>query len=119
VAIYRGADTKNAIEGCWRSKIKGLSKDDIHRLTCSLGNFILVPKNKVLKDDVCFAEKKILLKNVASNIDRVINSSSWEIEQIKQRGMELLTFMEERWNIKIGSDEFRRKILFLDQVPPF
>jgi hypothetical protein len=110
---------KNAIEGCWRSKIKGLSKDDIHRLTCSLGNFILVPKNKVLKDDVCFAEKKILLKNVASNIDRVINSSSWEIEQIKQRGMELLTFMEERWNIKIGSDEFRRKILFLDQVPPF
>jgi len=110
---------RNAIQSCWKSMMTGYTRDTIHKLTCSLGNFILVPKSKLFKGEVCFDEKKMMLKNVAANVDEVINLDFWNNQQIEERGKELLAFMEQRWNIKIGSDEYQRKLLFLDQIPPF
>jgi len=109
---------KNAIESCWRlNNNSWLNKDGLHKVTCSLGNFILVPKNKVLKEEVCFHDKRFLLKNVAANVDQVIENLTWDWDQIELRGKKLLRFMEERWNVKVGSDDFQRKLLFLDQIP--
>ena len=38
----------------------------------------------------------------------------WTPETILERGMKILEFMEQRWNIKIGSPDNKRKLLFLD-----
>jgi len=38
----------------------------------------------------------------------------WGPEQIKDRGIKLLSFMEKRWNFKFKDDEQKRSILFLN-----
>ena len=36
----------------------------------------------------------------------------WTPAQIEKRGLRLLDFMEERWNIKFESDEAKKSLLF-------
>ena len=36
----------------------------------------------------------------------------WTPTQIEKRGLRLLDFMEERWNIKFESDEAKKSLLF-------
>ena len=109
---------KNPVLSCWRSHEWG-SKDIQYYPACSLGNFILIPKTKVFKEEVCFTEKREVLKNIAVNVDNVISHHNWDYNMIEMRGQLLLEFMERRWNIKVGSDDYKRKLLFLDSFPPF
>jgi hypothetical protein len=37
----------------------------------------------------------------------------WTAETIKERGLELLGFMEERWDISLGDEEAKLKLLNL------
>ncbi|SEW51618.1 DUF262 domain-containing protein [Chitinophaga arvensicola] len=109
---------KNPVLSCWKSH-DWASKSLQHYPACSLGNFILVPKGKVFKEEACFEEKREVLKNIAVNVDNVVNERTWDFNLIEIRGKALLDFMEKRWNIQIGSDDYKRRLLFLDQFPSF
>ena len=38
----------------------------------------------------------------------------WDPDQIKQRGLNLLNFLEKRWNIQLGDDSIKLKLLHVD-----
>jgi hypothetical protein len=40
----------------------------------------------------------------------------WNAENILDRGMKLLDFMERRWDIKFESEESKKDLLFLDFI---
>lgn len=41
----------------------------------------------------------------------------WAPKEIYERGITLLEFMENRWNIILGDDAFKSKLLHVDQIP--
>lgn len=43
--------------------------------------------------------------------------NDWTPQEILKRGISLLTFMEKRWNIVLGDDAFKAKLLHLDKIP--
>jgi len=44
----------------------------------------------------------------------VSQQTAWGPQQIYDRGSQLLSFMEKRWDFKYKNDEEKKKILFLD-----
>lgn len=44
----------------------------------------------------------------------IASKQQWTADEIKERGIALLKFMEQRWNIKLGDDQTKLKILHLD-----
>ena len=40
--------------------------------------------------------------------------TDWGPQQIYERGKQLLSFMEERWDFKFKNDEEKEELLFLD-----
>lgn len=105
---------KNPVMSCWITATGNLPKQKLFRLACSLGNLVLVPKSRVLKDEFCFPDKKEFLSQIASNVDGVLDATNWGVQQIEDRGMKLLEFMETRWKINLGSEDFKRKLLFIN-----
>lgn len=91
---------------------KAKSKND--KIICnSLGN--LVPLSVAINSklqDKDFIEKKERYK-VGSLSEREIydNYNSWNKETIKERGLNLLEFMEKRWNLKFSDKEFKLALL--------
>lgn len=92
----------------------------------SLGNLLLLSKaiNSSLQND-SFEEKKHARFRSGEKVREgysdgshseieVSRNASWGPEQIKARGIDLLKFMEARWNFRFRSDEEREKVLFLD-----
>jgi len=93
----------------------------------SLGNLLLLSMsiNSSLQND-SFANKKNAKYN--SNGEKIRNGYSdgchseievhlhdaWGPEQIQKRGLKLLRFLENRWDIRFSNDEEREKLLFLD-----
>lgn len=82
-------------------------------------------KNSSLQNDN-FNDKKRVEKNSNGDIIRngyfigsyseieVSLNSKWGTDEIKSRGIELLKFMEERWNIHFKNNEERERLLFLN-----
>lgn len=100
------------ILACWKNSItKKFSYQETKYITGSLGNFVLVKKNSHEQD--CFEAKKPFYENF-NNAKNVLNLNEWNEHTILLRGIELLEFMEQRWNIKIGSQEEKERLLFLD-----
>jgi hypothetical protein len=63
------------------------------------------------------------LRNGDISVDGICNSeievaaySDWNADTILERGLNLLDFMERRWNIKFASAEDKKEILFLDFI---
>jgi hypothetical protein len=93
----------------------------------SLGNLLLLSRaiNSSLQND-SFIEKKTAkfdfegrkIRNGYSDGSHseieVSAKGSWGPEEIRERGIHLIKFMESRWNIKFRNDEERRKLLFLN-----
>jgi hypothetical protein len=46
--------------------------------------------------------------------NEVAKEPEWSAKNILERGMDLLNFMEIRWNIKLGDERFKRQLLHLD-----
>ena len=103
--IYPQTDTKE----CWQLAFKGLGKKDKKSYLHSLGNLLLLghSKNSELQNN-CFDYKK---KHTNKDDDEVgyFNGSYSEIEvssyskwtpiEIQERGLKMLSFMEERWDV--------------------
>lgn len=110
----------------WKSRFGSYSNDEKMYLTGSLGNLlILALKINIKLQNYPFPDKKKVQTNDKEQIIRdgysngshseieVANNDDWTAEEIKKRGLKLLAFMEDRWNIKFSSIEAKLDLLHL------
>ncbi len=109
-------------EKCWQKEIAGLSNIEIKNLTSSLGNLIPLSSSKNSKlQNYCFEIKKngkentfTGYKNGSYSEQKINEKNDWGINEIKERGIELLTFMAENWDIdELKDEEKQKEFLFL------
>lgn len=114
----------------WKNMFKGIPNDKMKYLQGTLGNLLLLDQsiNSSLQND-SFPEKKEIKYNESGGTIRhgysngsyseveVARNQDWNFETIKERGLKLLRFMEERWNLKFESEDEMLKLLFLDNIP--
>jgi len=113
----------------WAKAFTEVSVGNRRYYNATLGNLLLLSAsiNSSLQND-SFVEKKKAKYNAAKEKVRngysdgshseieVSQQDIWGAEQINDRGMKLLTFMEKRWGLRFKSDAQKRSILFLDFV---
>lgn len=106
---------------CWQKSFKSYSPDQLNILTNSLGNLLALSqqKNSSLQN-ACYADKRVDTTasrgyfNGSYSENRVAElHEKWTADSIRSRGLELLQFMEERWNIELGDETMRLKLLGL------
>ncbi|QXE87818.1 HNH endonuclease family protein [Geomonas nitrogeniifigens] len=105
----------------------GISSEERKNYTATLGNLLLLSMaiNSSLQNDT-FSEKKRVKTNAAGQKSRngysdgshseieVSQQSTWGPKEIYERGMKLLTFMENRWGFKFKNDREKAELLFID-----
>jgi hypothetical protein len=110
----------------WAKVFKGIKKGYRASYSASLGNLVLLSSaiNSALQNDA-FDTKKSAKFSVGGQQIRhgysdgshseieVSQCESWGPEEIRERGLRLLRFMEGRWSFKFQSDEDREKLLYL------
>lgn len=110
----------------WAKVFKGIKKSYRTAYSGSLGNLVLLSSaiNSSLQNDG-FAAKKSAKFSVGGQQIRhgysdgshseieVSQCESWGPEEIRERGLRLLRFMEDRWGFKFQSEEDRDRLLFL------
>lgn len=110
------------IKDCWKSLLKGYSPTEKNALTNSLGNLLALsqPKNSSLQNH-CFSEKRADRDtargyfNGSYSENRVAEMyQEWTAASISNRGLELLLFMETRWNLKLGDEATKLRLLNLE-----
>ena len=111
---------------CWNYAFENLEEDRKKRLTNMLGNLLLLSQsiNSSLQN-ICFADKiKVLVDDDANTIrngyangsyseQKVASLPTWNATQIEIRSLELLNFLEKRWNITIGDNNKKKEMLLL------
>lgn len=103
--IYPQTDT----DTYWQDRF---TNEDYRSLRHSLGNLLLLSqsKNSEAQNDA-YDKKKVLYQHGShSEIDVVANYEEWTPVAIIERGVELLTFMEEHWSISF-TDAQKQKLL--------
>lgn len=114
---------QNGRKACWVDKFNQLSTKERKQVKNSLGNLLPLsqPKNSSFQNK-CFIEK---VGNNTNTIGfkygcyaeiEVANNSNWGYNEIRNRGLSLLSFMEERWNIQLGNDQEKLKMLGLSSI---
>ncbi len=106
---------------CWNKHFGSFSKNQKLRLCNTLGNLVPLSqkKNSSLQND-CFVDKKhqpnrdIGYFNGSCSENEVAQYNDWTPESIKERGLKILSFMEKRWNINLGSEQEKLKMLQID-----
>jgi uncharacterized protein with ParB-like and HNH nuclease domain len=112
----------------WQEKFSGTSLEQQKVLNGSLGNLLPLSAsiNSSLQNDDFDDKKKIrkddktgkTLRNGYSNGSyselEVSANEEWTPEQIKQRGIHLLNFMERRWGLNLGDDQAKVGLLHLE-----
>ena len=109
----------------WKESFADIDEADYPFYSDSIGNLLLLSGsiNSALQNDD-FADKKNPRTNDADKKIRngysdgshseieVSRCDEWTPAQIEKRGLRLLDFMEERWNIKFESAEAKKSLLF-------
>ncbi len=109
----------------WKESFADIDEADYPFYSGSIGNLLLLSGsiNSALQN-ADFADKKNPKFNDADKKIRngysdgshseieVSRYDEWTPAQIEKRGLRLLDFMEERWNIKFESDEAKKSLLF-------
>ena len=114
----------------WKPAFMGIRKQERESYRNSLGNLLLLSSaiNSSLQNDA-FAEKKEpkynhdgsrkLRNGYADGSHSEIEVScceDWGPDEIRERGIRLLRFMEKRWNIRFADDQAREELLFIGTV---
>ena len=113
----------------WKPAFNGVRKRERESYCNSLGNLLLLSSaiNSSLQNDA-FAEKKKpkyhqdgrkLRNGYADGSHSEIEVSyceDWGPDEIRERGIRLLRFMEKRWNIRFADDNAREELLFIGTV---
>jgi hypothetical protein len=109
-------------EKCWTQNFGFFEVDQLNALTNSLGNLLALsqPKNSGLQN-YCYAKKRANREvsygyfNGSYSENRVAEQyQDWTFESIKERGLELLEFMEKRWEIRLGDTRTKLQLLNLE-----
>ena len=121
--IFPQTPTKN-----WKTLFSGIDENDCPRYSGSIGNLLLLSMsiNSSLQNDN-FKDKKNPKFNDAGEKIRngysdgshseieVAQYDEWTPSHIKERGLRLLNFMQERWGIEFQSEKNKEALLFLDE----
>ena len=113
----------------WKLAFKGIRKHERESYCHSLGNLLLLSSaiNSSLQNDA-FAEKRKpkynrdgskLRNGYADGSHSEIEVSrceDWGPDEIRERGIRLIRFMERRWDIGLADDQAREKLLFIGSV---
>lgn len=111
----------------WAKAFDGVEVEQRHYYNATLGNLLLLSAaiNSSLQND-SFPEKKKAKYNAKGQKIRngysdgshseieVSQQTAWGSQQIYDRGTQLLSFMEKRWDFNYKNDEDKKEILFLD-----
>lgn len=107
------------VTGYWQEKFSGISPDDLAIYQGSLGNLLLLSQkiNATLQDydfetkkNGKDSERNGYSKGSYSELE-VSKKEDWTPEAIEERGMAMLSFMEERWKFKFQSDDDKKNLL--------
>ncbi|SDG59719.1 Protein of unknown function DUF262 [Pedobacter terrae] len=102
----------NPSNACWKMQFKRFNKQERKNIQGSLGNFML-SYSRSINQDLCFDEKRTFYSEFA-NSKALFEIDEWNETTILARGLDMLNFMEKRWNIIIGTDEYKQKLLFME-----
>lgn len=114
----------------WRDAFSDVPEEQYCRYNGSLGNMLLLSMsiNSSLQND-SFEEKKHpkydendrKVRNGYSDGSHseieVAQNAQWGPEQVRDRGMKLLSFMEKRWDVRFRNDTDKERLLFLSSEP--
>jgi uncharacterized protein with ParB-like and HNH nuclease domain len=114
---------QNSREHCWIDKFKDYNSQYRYNLCNSLGNLLALSRGKNSSlQDFCYLRKRKddegnmgYFNGSFSEIEVAENYDDWGEEQIKERGLKLLEFMENHWSISFGPIDEKIKTLNLDQ----
>jgi len=111
----------------WKGVFSDVVEDDFCYYSGSIGNLLLLSMsiNSSLQNDT-FDEKKH--PKIGDSGEKIRNGYSdgshseievskfdeWNSAKIEERGLQLLNFMEKRWDIKFKDEEDKKTLLFLD-----
>ncbi len=112
---------------CWKKAFKGIDNNKLKYMSGTLGNLLPLSQsiNSSLQND-CFKDKiKAKYNDKGKKIRQGYDDGShseievskygdWDANAILDRGIILLNFMEDRWNVKFENKEAKTKLLFLD-----
>ena len=112
---------------CWKNDFGGFNKKEQEYLTNTLGNLLPLSMsiNSSLQNN-CFSDKKEAhyddngnkirqgYNNGSHSEIEVAGQPVWTPEEILQRGLKLLEFVEKRWDVKFESEEDMIDLLYLD-----
>lgn len=119
---------QSASADCWMQNFGNYNDFQRSCLGGSLGNLLLLSKsiNSSLQND-CYASKKEVKHDSSGNSIRsgykegsyselqLVNRwADWTPESIRERGLDLLDFMEKRWEFKFPSEADKLALLHLD-----
>ena len=113
----------------WKPAFKGIRKREREAYRNSLGNLLLLSSaiNSSLQNDAYAEKKKPKCNRDGSKLRNgyadgshseieVSQYEDWGPDEIRERGIRLLKFMEKRWNIRFADDQAREKLLFIGTV---
>ena len=112
----------------WKELFADVDKDDYPLYSGSIGNLLILSMsiNSSLQNDD-FGDKKKPKFNDAGEKKRngysdgshseieVAQHDKWTPAHVEERGLRLLSFMEDRWCIKFKNEEAKKSLLFLEK----
>ena len=108
---------------CWTDEYKKYSSKEKNTLRHSIGNLVPLSraKNSSFQNN-CFSDKlgsennKVGFKYGSYSENEIACNAAWTAKNILERGIKLLLFMEDRWNINLGDNAEKIKFLNLSFV---
>lgn len=111
----------------WENYFSSINEKNYYKYQGTIGNLLLLSHsiNSSLQNDGFDDKKKPKYNDKNEKVRNgysdgshseieVANETEWGPENIKKRGIKLLTFMEKRWNIRFKDDKTKESLLFLD-----
>lgn len=115
---------QKAVDSYWKAKFDKYSVPERNTLRNSLGNLLPVShqknaslSNKAFDIKRGSAENKVGYRYGCLSEIQVAMEEHWDAMQILKRGIDLLTFMERRWSLSLGSAQDKMDLLGLSFVP--
>ena len=111
----------------WQKAFSSVDQQDYHLYSGSVGNLLLLSMsiNASLQNDDFDYKKKPKLNDAGEKIRNgysdgshseiaVSQNDHWTPEEIKERGQNLLSFMEDRWSFRFKDEQTKSDLLFIN-----
>jgi len=99
----------------WQKSLYQFSPSELKYIKGSLGNYILSLKANASKGPLNdFNSTKIHFQCDLINAQELQDFDHWNYDSVLERGLRILNFMENRWNIGLGDEQQKKELLFLD-----